>query len=196
MTTTPETALIIDALLQNVPVDGWTTTAVRNALKSLGEPPENAPLIFPGGTAEMIEAYCTLADERMITEAQQANIAALRTPARVKRALQIRFTQNRPHKEAIRRALGYLANPRYTALNVKTLARTVDSIWFAAADTSADFAWYTKRAILAGIYTSTLLFWLRDTSEDDTDTLAFIDRRLAASARLGKLTQKFKPKLA
>ena len=30
------------------------------------------------------------------------------------------------------------------------------------------------------IYSATILYWLRDMSEDDADTLAFLDRRLAA----------------
>jgi ubiquinone biosynthesis protein COQ9 len=66
----------------------------------------------------------------------------------------------------------------------------VDSIWFAAGDTAADFSWYTKRAILAGVYSSTLLFWLRDISENHTATLDFLDRRLAGVAKLGKFRQK------
>jgi ubiquinone biosynthesis protein COQ9 len=65
-------------------------------------------------------------------------------------------------------------------------ARTVDSIWHAAGDRSADFSWYTKRAILASVYGTTLLYWLRDMSEDDEDTLAFLDRRLAGVGRIGK----------
>ena len=31
----------------------------------------------------------------------------------------------------------------------------VDDIWYWAGDRSTDFNWYTKRALLAGIYTST-----------------------------------------
>ncbi len=45
------------------------------------------------------------------------------------------------------------------------MARTVDAIWHAAGDRSADWSWYSKRAILAGVYGATLLFWLRDDSD-------------------------------
>jgi ubiquinone biosynthesis protein COQ9 len=37
------------------------------------------------------------------------------------------------------------------------------------------------------VYSATVLFWLRDTSEDDVDTLAFLDRRLAGVGRIGRL---------
>jgi ubiquinone biosynthesis protein COQ9 len=75
-------------------------------------------------------------------------------------------------------------------------ARTVDATWHAAGDRSADFSWYTKRAILAAVYTSTLLYWLRDYSEDDADTLAFLDRRLAGIGQLGKARGRIERLLA
>ena len=71
-----------------------------------------------------------------------------------------------------------------------TAARTIDAIWHAAGDRSADFSWYTKRAILTPIYAATLLYWLRDDSFDDEATLAFLDRRLAAIGRIGKLRRR------
>jgi len=66
----------------------------------------------------------------------------------------------------------------------------VDAIWFAAGDRSADWAWYSKRAILAAIYTATLLFWLHEDGEDDAATLAFLDRRLADHARLHRAQRR------
>jgi ubiquinone biosynthesis protein COQ9 len=69
-------------------------------------------------------------------------------------------------------------------------ARTVDAIWHAAGDRSTDFSWYTKRAILGAVWAATLLYWLRDTSEDDAATLAFLDRRLAGVARFGSLRRR------
>ena len=66
----------------------------------------------------------------------------------------------------------------------------MDAIWHAAGDRSADFSWYTKRAILAAVYSATVLYWLRDTSEDDAATLAFLDRRLAGVGRIGRLRRR------
>ena len=60
----------------------------------------------------------------------------------------------------------------------------------AAGDRSADFSWYTKRAILTAIYSTTVLFWLRDGSEGDAATLAFLDRRLAGVGRIGRIRQR------
>jgi ubiquinone biosynthesis protein COQ9 len=45
-------------------------------------------------------------------------------------------------------------------------------------DTSDDVNWYSKRAILSGVYGATLLFWLGDDSPDQSATWAFLDRRI------------------
>jgi ubiquinone biosynthesis protein COQ9 len=187
MTNDPERDAVIDALLPQVPFDGWTMKSVRQALVSLGQHPDDAPLLFPGGTGEMIAAYCQLADERMVAAAEAADLAAYRVPGRVKAIIAIRLEQARGDKEAIRRALAWLALPMNAPVAVRTAAATVDAIWHAAGDTSADFSWYTKRGILAGVYSSTLLYWLRDVSDEDEATLAFLDRRLADVGRVGKV---------
>ena len=52
-------------MLPNVPFDGWTYRALRSGLASIGVPPEEAELLFPGGAVDMIEAFCDWADRRM-----------------------------------------------------------------------------------------------------------------------------------
>ena len=137
----------------------------------------------------MIEAFCDCADRRM-EEAAQSIDAALPLHKRVRAVIVLRLEQNRPHKEAIRRALSLLALPGNARLAAVCTARTVDAIWHAAGDRSADFSWYTKRAILTAIYAATVLFWLRDNSDDDAATLAFLDRRLAGVARIGSVRRR------
>jgi ubiquinone biosynthesis protein COQ9 len=180
----------IDALLPSVPFDGWTSRGLRTALASIGVAPEDGEMLFPGAAADMVGAFCDLADRRMEEAAAMHDMTAMRLPMRVRAVLALRFEQNRPHKEAIRRAFAVLALPANARLAAVTAARTVDAVWRAAGDTSADFSWYTKRAILAGVYTATLLYWLRDTGEDDAATLAFLDRRLADVARIGRLRRR------
>ena len=181
------TAAVLDALLPQVPFDGWTQTSVRNALASLGQPPDDAVLMFPNGASEMIESAFALMDQRMAEEAVAAELAAYRLPARVRAIITIRLEQTHGNKEAIRRALSWLSLPMNAPLAARITAATVDTIWHAAGDTSADFSWYTKRGILAAVYTATLLYWLRDNSEGDEDTRQFLDRRLRDVARIGKL---------
>jgi len=181
----------IEALLPNVPFEGWTGRALRQALVAAGGDPEDAPLLFPGGAPDMIEAYCDLADRRMEEAAARLEVSAMRVPARVRAVVALRLRQNRAHKEAVRRALGVLALPGNARVGAACTARTVDAIWHAVGDRATDFSWYTKRATLAGVYSATVLFWVRDASEEDAATLAFLDRRLAGVGRIGRARRRF-----
>ena len=181
----PERDAAILAMLPNVPFDGWTRRALLAGVREAHLPDDEADLLFPLGTVDMIETFCDLADRRM--EAAAASPSEAKISARVRGLIALRMEQNRPHKEAIRRALAVLALPQNARAAASCTARTVNAIWHAAGDRSADFSWYTKRAILAAVYSATLLYWLRDASENDADTLAFLDRRLAGVGRIGRL---------
>jgi ubiquinone biosynthesis protein COQ9 len=181
----PERDAAILGMLPHVPFDGWSKRALRAGVRDAGMPADEADLLFPIGSVDMIETFCDLADRRMEQEA--GSLTETRLSARVRAVIALRLEQNRPYKEAARRALAVLALPQNASAAAACTARTVDAIWYAAGDRSADFSWYTKRAILAAVYTATVLYWLRDASEDDAATLAFLDRRLAAVGRIGRL---------
>jgi ubiquinone biosynthesis protein COQ9 len=181
----PERDAAILGMLPNVAFDGWTKRALRAGVRDAGLPADEADLLFPLGSVDMIETFCDLADRRM--EEAAAGLPETKLSARVRAVIALRLEQNRPYKEAIRRGLAVLALPQNARAAAKCTARTVDAIWHAAGDRSADFSWYSKRGILAVVYSATLLYWLRDTSEDDADTLAFLDRRLAGAGRIGRL---------
>ena len=180
----------LEATLPHVPFDGWTLTALRRGLATSGVDPRDAALLFPGGAADLITTFCDLADRRMAAAMEAPAYAGLRTTARVRAAIALRLERNRPHREAVRRALGVLALPGNAGVAAGCTARSVDAIWHAAGDRSADFSWYTKRAILAGVYTATLLFWLSPAGEDAEALLAFLDRRLAGVGRIGMLRRR------
>ncbi len=172
----------IDALLATLPFPGWTATALRHAAGP------DADLLFPGGAPDLVEAYIDLADRRMVAHAPALGLEPMRLPARVRALIATRLAAQAAQRAAVARAMAVLATD--PALAARCTARTVDAIWFAAGDTSADFSWYTKRVILAAVYGSTLLAWLGDRPQageaaQDQASLAFLDRRLDDVRRLG-----------
>jgi ubiquinone biosynthesis protein COQ9 len=182
----PERDAAIVATLPHVAFEGWTLRALRSGLTESGLSRDEADLLFPLGAIDMIETFCDLADRRMAEAA--TNLPEIRPSARLRAIIALRLDQNRPYKEAVRRGLAVLALPHNARASAQATARTIDAIWHAAGDRSTDFAWYTKRAVLTAIYTVTLLYWLRDTSDDDAPTLAFLDRMLASHARFRRLS--------
>jgi ubiquinone biosynthesis protein COQ9 len=187
-----ETAKLLDALLPNTGFDGWTSKALRHALTTLGRDPEEAKLLF-ASDADMIEASFALADQRMIEAAQSLEGGLT---SRVRGTITLRLEQMAGDKEAIRRAISRLSLPGQAPRLARIIAATTDSIWFAARDTSADFSWYTKRFSLGTIWLATLLFWLSDESPEAEATLAFLNRRLEGSARIGKFRTKASARLS
>jgi len=186
-----ETAKLLDALLPNTGFDGWTSKALRQALTTLGRDPEEARLLF-ASDADMIEASFALADQRMIEAA--AGLEGGLT-SRVRGTITLRLEQMAGDKEAIRRAISRLSLPGQAPRLARIIAASTDSIWFAARDTSADFSWYTKRFSLGTIWLATLLFWLSDESPEAEATIAFLNRRLEGSARIGKFRAKASARL-
>jgi ubiquinone biosynthesis protein COQ9 len=171
----------LDALLPHVAEHGWTLAALRAALPE----PADAELLFPNGVADLLEAFSDLADRRMIEAA--GDLSALRTHERVRALVAQRFALLRPHRAALRRAAALFSLPRHATVAARAAARTLDAIWYGAGDRSADFGWYTKRITLGFVYSTSFMYWLQDASPDDAATLAFLDRRLADVARLGRL---------
>ena len=62
---------------------------------------------------------------------------------------------------------------------VQQLHHISDEIWHHAGDKSVDYSWYTKRALLSGLYISSELFMVGDKSRGQEDTWEFLDRRIS-----------------
>ena len=133
-----------------------------------------------------------MANARMIAALAKVNINHLPVRERIGTAIRVRLQQNDVHKEAVRKMLSYLAFPGRAALMGRCTYETVDSIWRIAGDTSTDFNFYTKRGLLAGVYGSTVLYWLSDVSEDQKDTWDFLERRIADVMKIPKIQSAIK----
>jgi ubiquinone biosynthesis protein COQ9 len=181
---------LIEAMLPDVPFDGWSRAALRSAAQRIGLPAAEALALFPSGPADFAACFSRRADRQMLDRLESLPLDGLRVPARVALAVNIRLEIVEPWREAVRRALTILALPQNTPLAMRLLYGTVDGIWYAAGDSATDFSFYTKRTTLAGVYAATLLYWLEDRSPGFADTRAFLDRRLADVARIGEARQR------
>ena len=175
---------LIEAILPDVPFDGWTRRALRRAAHRAGVSEDEAMALFPRGAADMVAEFSHWADREMLRR-----LAAAEEPASLSHgvalALRLRFEALLPWREAVRRGLSVLALPPNAPLALRLLYDTVDAIWRGLGDHPTDLSYYTKRATLAGVQAAATLYWLDDRSPEFADTLAFIDRRLADLQRVG-----------
>ena len=176
---------LLKATLPHVPFDGWTHTALKAGARDAGIEPALADNAFPGGVAELLDFYHRTADIEMVRALEaHADLARMRVRDKVALAIRLRLEANAGYREAIHQGLSFLALPMNAPLGAKCLYRTVDAIWYAVGDRSTDFSFYTRRALLAGVYGSTVLYWLNDKSEGFADSWAFLDRRIADVMRI------------
>jgi ubiquinone biosynthesis protein COQ9 len=183
---------LLQAALPHVPFDGWTPTALKRGAEDIGMDAGAALDAFPGGPADLVEHFSDWSDRRMLEALEGMDLPSMRVTERVRTAVEVRLRQAEPWREAVQRSLAFLAMPQHAPLGAKLLYRTVDAIWHAAGDTATDWNFYSKRGLLAGVFSATVLYWLNDRSEDSADSLDFLDRRLRDVAGIGKAKARFK----
>ncbi|MDH3737941.1 MAG: COQ9 family protein [Alphaproteobacteria bacterium] len=187
-----ERRAILDKTLGHVPFDGWSERSLRQGAADAGFDDAMWRRAFPGGPAAAIEFWSAETDRAMVAALADQDITALKIRERIAAAVRWRLEALAPHREAARRALSHLSQPQYAGLGLRCLYRTVDEMWHAAGDTATDFNFYSKRGLLAGVFTSTVLFWLDDASEDNEATWSFLDRRIADAMRLPKVSERLR----
>jgi len=178
---------IVLATLPHVAFDGWVNRALAAGVVDAGLSPDVAVRAFPDGISEVIRHWSGLGDRQMLERLGDLDLDSMRVRDRVVAAVRARIEVNAPYREAVRRTLAYIALPMNTWIGARNVFATVNAMWYAAGDTSTDFNFYTKRALLAPVYTSTVLYWLAGESDDFADTWAFLERRVADVLQIPKL---------
>ncbi|MDE0417724.1 MAG: COQ9 family protein [bacterium] len=166
---------LLAATLPHVPFDGWTRASIDAGAADAGMAAGEARRLFPEGAGEMVSFFLAEGDRAMLDELSEINLADMRVRDRIATAVRIRLEVDGKHREAVLRAAAMKTGPS----GARALWRTVDAIWHAAGDTATDFNYYTKRLLLAGVHSATLLCWLNDDSPGRETTWAFLDRRIA-----------------
>ncbi|MGF1562825.1 MAG: COQ9 family protein [Geminicoccaceae bacterium] len=179
---------LLEAALQHVPFDGWSLTSVRAAARDLDMSIDEAERLFPRGGDDLLAHLEVWADRKMLASLEKLDLASMPVRERVAQGVLARLAVLEPHREAVRRALPARLFPTNALAAGPAVWRTCDAIWHAAGDDSTDYNRYTKRFLLAGVYTSTFLYWLDDRSEDHRDTQSFLHRRIDEVLKIGKST--------
>ena len=178
---------LLQAALVHVPFDGWSWRSLRAAAADLGLAPGLARRLFPQGGDDLLVHLEGWADRQMLARIDPAELASLRLRARIARLVRTRLEVLTPHREALRRATAARWLPGNAVAATVSLWRTVDLIWELAGDRANDASYYSKRALLAAVWTSTFLVWLDDRSESLEATWAFLERRIDNVLQIGQV---------
>ena len=174
----------------NAAFDGWKAAARDLSADQLGVDRDVALLALPDATA-MIDAWFASIDRGMVETLPPETLGKMKVREKIAALVEARLDLLALHRETLRRALAILAMPTNVAHGAKLGWRAADLMWRAAGDTATDYNHYTKRAMLGGVYAATITVFLDDESEGQTDTRAFLARRIEGIMRFEKAKAQF-----
>ena len=184
---------VLEAALLHAAFDGWSRRTLANAAHDAGIDAATARRLFPRGGDSLLAWLDDWADRRMLAAVDGQDLERLPVRRRIALLVRARLEPLAPHREAVRRAVAAHGLPANVAGTGSSLWRTVDLMWRTAGlggSPAEGFAYYSRRATLAGVLTATLLCWLGDQSENSAATWAFLDRRIEDVMRIGRLRSR------
>uniref|UniRef100_A0A7N4NXG5 Ubiquinone biosynthesis protein n=1 Tax=Sarcophilus harrisii TaxID=9305 RepID=A0A7N4NXG5_SARHA len=154
---------ILTAALEFVPAHGWTSEAIAEGAQTLGLSSAAAGM-FGNDGSELILHFVTQCNAKL----------------------------NRVMEKEQKLALSILVLPHNIPASLNLLTSMVDDMWHYAGDQSTDINWYTRRAVLAGIYNTTELVMMQDSSPDFEDTWRFLENRISDAMNMGHTAKQVK----
>nr|XP_040018879.1 ubiquinone biosynthesis protein COQ9, mitochondrial [Gasterosteus aculeatus aculeatus] len=184
-------ARVLTAALEFVPLHGWSLDAVAAAAETLGLSSASTGM-FHNGAGDLVLHFVAQCNAQLTeTLAEQHNRVQLgqaepkKTADFLRDAVETRLRMHIPYIESWPQAMSILLLPHNIPESLKHLSTLVDDVWYYAGDRSTDMNWYTKRAALTGIYNTTELVMLQDSSPDFLDTWNFLDNRIQDVVKMG-----------
>ena len=195
----PEVLKLMLTAMPNVAFDGWSNSTFVVACREANISERKARLFCPRGALDLAVAFHKWGDEQFKTAFTKKKISELKVREKIRKAVELRI-KLASDKEVVRRGIALFALPIYAFEGSRLIWDTSDLIWELIGDNSEDYNWYSKRAILSGVYASTVLYWLGDNSEGSEETWHFLDRRIEdvmkfetakAQLKTNKFTKEF-----
>ncbi|XP_074958070.1 ubiquinone biosynthesis protein COQ9, mitochondrial [Phalacrocorax aristotelis] len=182
---------ILTAALEFVPEHGWTAEAIAEGAKTLGLSVAAAGMFHSDGS-ELILHFVSQCNTKLseLLEQEQKLVQLGKTERKptdqfLRDAVEARLRMLIPYIEKWPQALSILLLPHNIPSSLNLLTSMIDDIWHYAGDQSTDFNWYTRRAVLTGVYNTTELVMMQDSSPDFEDTWRFLENRVADAMNMG-----------
>lgn len=185
---------IITCAIKHVVFDGWSETTISKICNELALNRERFDYLFPRGGLDLALFFHEIGDLEFKStfSITHDTFRQMRVRDKIEYALYYRLQIAFHRSEVVRRSLAFFSNPLYIFDGARSIWSTSDIIWNIVGDDSDDLNWYSKRAILATVYSASLLFGLDDDSVDKNETKEFVHRRIEDVMSFQTLRQKAK----
>jgi len=167
---------------------GWNESLILTISKTSNFKYDEIKVLFPEGYKQILQMYLDEINNNMSKESQKINFIRLRVHERIRELIILRLKIFLKDKKLIHKTFLFLLLPHHYKLSSKNLYKTVDQMWFIAGDNSTDFNFYSKRVILASIYTTVITHFINNDNIDET--ILFLTKQLKKVSKIPKIKNK------
>ena len=145
-------------------------------------------LLFPDGNNDLLEYSLDQLNIELQEYCKSIDLIRLPLHKRIRKILLSKIEIMNKEKNFYKKIFLKSLLPNKTFSLSKQLYKSIDQIWYLAGDTSVDFNFYTKRLILAGIYSRVVLFFFNNNNQNELENL--LDLNLKRVAKIPELKSK------
>ena len=180
-------SLILKKTKNIVRVDGWSqnilTKLIKNGVKST-----DITFYFKNDYKNLLEFSLEDTNIFLEEEIKKINIINFTVSKRIKKILITRINILNDDIIFFKKTFNHIILPQNIKIMKKNLYNTVDNMWYLAGDNSTDFNFYTKRIILASIYSNALILLYNKGLKDAEIN---IENNLKRISKIPKLKERF-----
>ena len=181
---------ILNILKKNIIIDGWNENIFKKNKVIKKYTKREIVSLFPEGYTSLLKFYLSNADNEMVQGCQKLNLAKIRTHEKVNAIILLKLKMNQRDKDLVKRTFFTLLLPHHSKLLTYSIHNTVNKIWYIAGDFSKDYNYYSKRLILASIYSTTVFYWLINKTFEQTKI--YLDKKLQTISKIPKIKKRIK----
>ncbi|CAK9437585.1 uncharacterized protein LODBEIA_P19630 [Lodderomyces beijingensis] len=181
---------ILTKATEYIPKYGFDSRAVTRAVRELGYPDSLISVLTATSNHslpfQLVMHWLKLKRQELEDFAQMEMDPQLSESAKLKALIETRLSYNVPIMDQLSQGLSYLVVPYHVPASLEELLALGDDMAYHAGDQSNDFAWYSKRGAICGIYLKSELFMLGDTSHDYRVTKEFVRSKVGEMESAGR----------
>ena len=170
--------------------NGWNKKLFNEVAKISHYSLNELNFFFPEGYKSLLELYLNEINFQMKLESKKINFLRLKVHQRIKELIIIKLKIMLKEKELIKITFTHLLLPQNHKFSIKSIYKTIDEIWFLAGDNSTDFNFYSKRIILASIYSRVILHFINN--DNYNATVDLLNDLLKKVSNIPKIKNRFK----
>ena len=169
--------------------DGLTSNTFKNISKKYDLNIDEMNLLFPGGKNDFLQFVLEQLNIDLENYCKKLDLIRLPLHKRIRKILLSKIYIMDKEKKFYKKIFLNLLIPKKNFSLPIQLYKSIDQIWFIAGDTSVDFNFYTKRLILAGIYSRVIFFFFNNNNQTLLEDL--LDSSLKRVSKIPELKSKF-----